>query len=154
MSDMERTWAFLLAAAQRGIGGWSSSRRAGSGRHCQHGCCRSPGEPSSEERVSTGMHRSSAKSKGCFPPPSGAWQALRALKAAGAERETTSHPVPHQHLRARGTLGWAEHRCSGSTGETLAAPGWDQAKQEHPHVPQKQRWGPATTCSSLGSLRG
>lgn len=68
MSDMEGTWGFMLAAAQRGIHGWSSSGRAGSGRHCQHSCCQSPGERSPEEHVSAGMGGSSAKSKGCFPP--------------------------------------------------------------------------------------
>ena len=105
----------MLAVAQRGIRGWSSSGRAGSSRRCQHGCCQSPGERSPEEHVSAGMHGSSAKSKGSFPPRSGAQQALLALKAVGAERETMSHPVPHQHLKAPGKPGWAEPHSGGST---------------------------------------
>lgn len=40
---------------------------------------------------------------------------LLTLKAAGAERETTSHPVPRQRPKAPGKLGWAQPRSSGST---------------------------------------
>lgn len=66
---------------------------------------------------------------------------LLALKAAGAKRGTTSHPVPHQHLKALGKSRWAEPHCSGSAGESLAALGQVQAKQELPHVPQEAKAG-------------
>lgn len=73
VSDTKETWGFMLVAAPRGIRGWiSSSRKAGSHRNCQHGCCCSPGEPPPEQHSSAGMHRYSAKSKGCFPSQSGA----------------------------------------------------------------------------------
>lgn len=75
VSDTEGTRGFILVAAPRGIRSWiSSSRKAGSHRHCQHGCCCcwSPGEPPHEQHSSAGMHGCSAKSKGCFPSQSGA----------------------------------------------------------------------------------
>lgn len=71
--DTEGTRGFVLVLAPRGICSWiSSSRKAGSHRHWQHGCCRSPGEPPHEQHSSAGMHGYSAKSKGGFPSQSGA----------------------------------------------------------------------------------
>lgn len=59
----------MSVVAPRGIHSWiSSSRKAGSHRHCQHGCCWSPGEPPHEQHSSAGMHGYSAKSKDASHP--------------------------------------------------------------------------------------